>query len=96
MVACILLLLLREAAGLLGATRCVSSGRLLLTIRSALISAATSTDSLRGLTGGLVRHLMVVHAHQLVDQVAELSRVAVDLVPSSAAHRRLLIFELLL
>ncbi len=39
--------------------------------------------------------MMVIHTHQLVDQITELSRV-VDLVPALTTHRALLVFELLL
>jgi hypothetical protein len=98
LVVCILLLLLRDAACLLHSTCCVSCRRLLLAISSPLGSTATTADipSLRSLTSRLVSHLMIVHSHQLIDQIAELSGVPVDLIPSSAAHRRLFIFKLLL
>ena len=93
---CILLLLLWDAAGLLHSICCVSSRRLLLTVSSPLISTTATPNSLSSLARRLVSHLMIVHSHQLIDQVAELSRVPIDLVPARAAHRRLLILKLLL
>jgi len=90
-----LLLLLWDAACLLH-TCCVSSRRLLLTVSSPLSGATATPDSLSCLTRRLVSHLMIVHPHQLINQVAELSRVPIHLVPASPAHGRLLILELLL
>ena len=39
---------------------------------------------------------MIVHPHQLVDQVAELSRISINLVASGTTHWGLLILKLLL
>jgi hypothetical protein len=91
-----LLLLLWDAACLLHTTCCVSSRWLLLTVSSALSGATATPDSLSRLTRRLVGHLMIVHPHQLINQVTELSRVPIHLVPASPAHGRLLILELLL
>ena len=91
-----LLLLLWDAAGLLHTTCCVSSRRLLLTVSSALSGSTATSDSLSCLTRRLVGHLMIVHPHQFINQVTELSRVPIHLVPASPTHGRLLILELLL
>lgn len=91
-----LLLLLWDAACLLHTTCCVSSRWLLLTISSPLSGSTATPDSLSHLTRRLVGHLMIVHPHQLINQVTELSRVPIHLVPASPTHGRLLILELLL
>jgi hypothetical protein len=72
--------------------------RLLLTVSSSLCGPTTggSTASLGGGGRWLVCHLVIVHTHQLVNQVAELCRVAIHLVATRASHRRLLVFKLLL
>jgi hypothetical protein len=75
LVACILLLLLRDAARLLDSICCISSRRVLLAVCSTFSSTATTADisTFCSLASWLVSHLMVVHSHQLIDKVTELS-----------------------
>ena len=83
------------ACGLLASgERRALGGALLLGVGAALLAGGAAGGALGG-GARLVGDLVVVHAHQLVDQVAEL-RGVVHLVAACPTHRRLLVVELLL
>jgi len=75
--------------------RGVGRGCLLLRVRSALLARWTASVLAVGASAIAIGNLMVVHSHELIDQVTKLGRI-IDLVTPSAAHRALFVIELLL
>lgn len=70
--------------------------RLFLRIGTTFGSPKRITSIFCGIARGLICHLMIVHTHQLIYQVAKLCRISINLISTCATHRWLFIFKLLL